>query len=289
MRYRIEALALSFALAATGAGHAAQVETEHLSAELISEQTSLSPGSSAWLGVRLKHQPHWHTYWINPGDSGLATKLRWSLPEGFAAGPILWPAPRRLPAGALTNFGYVDEMVLPVALTVPASAAAGHPVSLSVEASWLVCEEVCIPGKATLALELPVQAAPATADPRWRALFSQARALQPRAVDWRGEARLRGDAVEITLRGTNLPDPAALDLFPLQAQVLDSARPRFERSAAGLVAHAPKSEYFDAVPIRLDLVLTAASARAAQAWAVTVPFEDMIAAPVPQEKSKEVP
>ena len=84
------------------------VPAEHVAVELIAERTALVPGGTAWLGLRLRHDPHWHTYWINPGDSGLETRLKWTLPPGFQAGAIAWPAPRRLAAGELTNFGYVD-------------------------------------------------------------------------------------------------------------------------------------------------------------------------------------
>ena len=74
--------------------------------DLVSENTALVAGQSASLGLRITHQPHWHTYWINPGDSGLAMKLAWHLPADFATGDIQWPAPKRYLVDGLNNFGY---------------------------------------------------------------------------------------------------------------------------------------------------------------------------------------
>ena len=80
----------------------------------------MTPGQPLWLGLVIEHQPHWHTYWKNPGDSGLPTALQWQLSGGVVAGDIDWPAPRKLPIGPLMNFGYEGKVLLPVALTVPA-------------------------------------------------------------------------------------------------------------------------------------------------------------------------
>ena len=254
------------------------VAAEHVAVELIAERTALVPGGTAWLGLRLRHEPHWHTYWINPGDSGLETRLKWTLPPGFQAGPIAWPAPRRLAAGELTNFGYVDEVVLPVPVSVPDGAKPGRDATLSVAASWLVCEDVCIPGKASLELALPVRAG-SEPDARWQALCAAARAAQPIDSGWRGEARVRGNAVEIELAGAGVPADGELDLFPMQGQVLESAKPEFETGGGRLVARAVKSVYFVQAPERLDLVLTRADGGAIRAWRASVPL--ILAGPEP--------
>ncbi len=101
-------------------------------------------------GLHIKHQPHWHTYWINPGDSGLAIKLVWHLPPGFEAHEIQWPAPQRFVVDGLNNFGYDGDVLLPVQLHVATTAKAGDISEFSVDAKWLVCSDECVPGKATL-------------------------------------------------------------------------------------------------------------------------------------------
>ncbi len=152
-------LALSSALD-WGSAHARPQRVDAVEVELIADRAAVVAGQSLQLGLRIRHDPHWHTYWRNPGDSGLPTQLDLTLPEGFFAGAIRWPAPQRLAVGPLMNFGYEGEIVLPVPLTVPARLDQ-RELSFSGHAQWLVCKDVCIPGEARLQLTLPVAAADA--------------------------------------------------------------------------------------------------------------------------------
>ena len=135
-----------------------QVKTEHVTAELLAEHTSVQPGQTVQIGLRLQHIPHWHTYWRNPGDSGLPTTVNWTLPDGAKVGEINWPAPKRLPIGPLVNYGFEDELLLPLSFTAPANAQPGSSLSLRADATWLVCQDVCIPEEGSLSLQLPVVA-----------------------------------------------------------------------------------------------------------------------------------
>src|SRR5262245_13395655 len=137
------AAALFTALVACAAA-AAPVKTPLVEAELVSERTAFVPGETTTVALRLKIADGWHTYWQNPGDSGLATTLAWKVPEGVTAGPIQWPAPHALPAGPLVNHGYEGEILLLTDVQVPASAKPGEQLALSTKAEWLVCRETCI-------------------------------------------------------------------------------------------------------------------------------------------------
>ncbi|WP_257389137.1 protein-disulfide reductase DsbD domain-containing protein, partial [Tahibacter caeni] len=161
MRPTPHALPILCGLVAASAGpaSAAPLRSEHLTVELVAGKQALVAGRDNWLGLRLSHDAHWHTYWTNAGDTGLATRLEWTLPPGWQAGPIDWPAPERLQLGELFNFGYSGEALLPVAVRVPADARAGSTANVTVQAHWLVCREECIPGQARLSLDLPVVAA----------------------------------------------------------------------------------------------------------------------------------
>lgn len=134
------------------------VRAGELQAGLVAQKVAVVPGQPVWVGLRLIHDPHWHTYWRNPGDSGLPTKVEWRLPTGWKAQEIQWPTPMRLPVGPLANFGFEGDLLLPMVLTPPAGLSPGSEVRLEAHASWLVCKDVCIPGEATLALRLPVVA-----------------------------------------------------------------------------------------------------------------------------------
>jgi thiol:disulfide interchange protein DsbD len=107
------------------------------------------------VALRLKMDKGWHTYWQNPGESGLPTTLAWKLPAGLTPGPIQWPPPRALPVGPLVNYGYEGEVLLLTDIAVTSAMSSAGPATLQARADWLVCREVCIPEGADLA-HLPV-------------------------------------------------------------------------------------------------------------------------------------
>lgn len=258
-------LAPLFAKAAPGA---ASVADEHVTVSLVSKQTALVPGSKAWLGIQLKHEPHWHTYWINPGDSGLPTKLAWSVPDGFHPGEIAWPAPQRFDVGGLFNFGYDGDVLLPVSISVPSSIKPGSTAHLAVSVKWLVCHEECVPGKAALALDLPL-AKSTTPDARWARAFASAQTALPQVAAWTGEGRLDGDHIVATLRGANLPQVAKLEVFPVQSHVIAYTPPQAEMRGDVVMLTFAKSDYYTSPPATLDLVLRGADA---PAWSISLPF-----------------
>jgi len=152
------------------------VRTPHAEVELVAERTAVEPGRSLTVALRLAAIPGWHTYWRNPGDSGEPTRIEWKLPPGYVAGPIEWPAPHRLPAGPLLNYGYEGEVLLLTRIAVPADAPPG-PVELAAHATWLVCNpERCIPEKADLVLALG--GGPA-APSRWAEAIGRTRSALP--------------------------------------------------------------------------------------------------------------
>jgi thiol:disulfide interchange protein DsbD len=154
------------------------VKTERVTATLESEVAAAAPGEKFWVALRQQIIPKWHTYWINPGDSGLPTEITWKLPAGAAAEPIVWPVPKRIPVGPLVNYGYETDVRLLVPVTAPRDARPGDTLRLEAQARWLVCEEICIPEEATLVLEVPVAAA-STIDQNKREGFAAGRAALP--------------------------------------------------------------------------------------------------------------
>src|SRR5689334_11123564 len=145
------------AVAQTGAK--STVTSERVRAELVAHAPDgVAPGKQVWVGLQLTHQPEWHTYWRNSGDSGLPTQMQWTLPAGVVAGDIAWPVPRKIPLGNLANYGYEGTVLLPVPLTItpefkPSLLANGLDVKL--KAQWLVCRTECIPEDGDLAITIP--------------------------------------------------------------------------------------------------------------------------------------
>ena len=133
------------------------VDTGQVRAELLAHAPEgVQPGTTVWLGLRLQHAPDWHTYWKNPGDSGLPTELQWTLPEGVTTGEIAWPTPRKFPLGNLANYGYDGTVLLPVPVQVPAGFSA-DALDVSLYASWLACKTECIPEEGQFRVRIPAQ------------------------------------------------------------------------------------------------------------------------------------
>ena len=140
-------------------------------AELLADVASVKPGETFTGGVLLKLKPGWHVYWKNPGDSGSPTRVKWNLPEGWKMGELEYPIPHRIELpGSIINYGYEDEVMLLASVTPPKDLKIGSTVELSADVSWLVCEKVCIPGKQTVRMPLPVANA---SKPANRELFEQ--------------------------------------------------------------------------------------------------------------------
>ncbi|TAJ26435.1 MAG: thiol:disulfide interchange protein [Reyranella sp.] len=172
----------AFAQAPASAPASTVVQTDNVRAELVADVAAVKPGEPFWVGLRQTIRPKWHTYWKNPGESGLPTEISWTLPPGAKADPIVWPAPTLFDIGGVTNYGFKDEAMLLVRITPPAGLAG--PLKLAAEANWLVCEDVCIPEEGKFELVLPSAAAVTPAPPATRALFDKARRAVPTESPW---------------------------------------------------------------------------------------------------------
>ncbi len=132
------------------------VTTTHTTASLISSYDTITPGQSFDVLVQFDLDPGWHSYWKDPGDSGLATSIIWTLPEGFTASSIAWQKPEIISFGDLTNFGFHKKAYHLVTITAPSQLYNMNTVTLIADVSWLVCEEVCIPASTPLSLTLSI-------------------------------------------------------------------------------------------------------------------------------------
>jgi thiol:disulfide interchange protein DsbD len=227
------------------------VITDHVKASLLAyAPQGIGAGQPLQLGLQLEHKDGWHTYWKNPGDSGLPVTLAWTLPAGVTAGPIAWPVPKRLPYGPLVNYGYDGTVLLPVAL----QGAGPGALDVKLHAEWLVCKEICLPESGAFALRL-APGAPLLAE---RPAFEAAAAAAPRpSPGAQASARVDGGAAELAIDG--LPADwhgRQLLFFPENAGVFDHAAASVQRwDGARLVLRAPLSAMRSESPAALNVVL----------------------------------
>jgi thiol:disulfide interchange protein/DsbC/DsbD-like thiol-disulfide interchange protein len=202
-------------------GASASVTQPHVTAELIPENTSVQAGQPFDVALHLHSDEGWHTYWINPGDAGLATTIKWTLPPGFTAGPIQWPTPEKHDMGGLMTYGYAGDVYLLTTITPPKTDLPQH-FDIKAKAAWLVCKEECIPGKADLTLPMDSGLLNLRLPIDNKDFFEQARARLPiPATDWKVSAVIRGDYLYLRI-GT--PDfvPLPTRFFPEQANVISN-------------------------------------------------------------------
>ncbi len=194
---------------------------------LVADHLAIAPGQAFQLGLRIRLAPRWHSYWRHAGDAGAPTEINLTLPEGSQAGPIAWPTPQAIPFGPLMSFGYYGEVVLPMQITPPASLRAGDGFSISAQATWLVCDDVCIPEEGSFRLDLPV-AAEAQANPDLAPLFAAATAALPRPSPWLASATIQGDALRVRLTGPGLGRESLKEalFIPGVPGLLDHAAPQ---------------------------------------------------------------
>ena len=165
------------------------VTTPRVRAELVAyAPQGVAAGQPLWLGLQIAHQPGWHTYWKNPGDSGLPTELRWTLPAGVDVGDIAWPVPQKLRVEQMANYGYEGTVLLPVALQLAPSFKAAEHLTVRLHASWLVCKLECIPEEGNFTLQLPLHGSTAL----HAGAFAAAQAAQPQPL--MGDSRVRVDS-----------------------------------------------------------------------------------------------
>jgi DsbC/DsbD-like thiol-disulfide interchange protein len=210
----------------------------HAKVELIAEQNTASAGKPLWLGLLFRLDPGWHIYWQNPGDSGQPPNVEWQLPRGFTAGSLVWPAPIRLGTGSIVDYGYEGQVLLMAPISTESKRNTVLPTA-SANLKYIVCREICIPGKARLTLT-PISNGNGE---QWRPLFQQTRQQLPKPMprSWNLVAESNKSLFIVSVRGASHIRSASF--FPLEPDQIDnSALQVFTTNRAGFQLALKKSE-----------------------------------------------
>lgn len=233
-------------------------EPLHVAIEAFADQPSVTPGQSFRVALVERIQPGWHTYWINPGDAGQATKLSWTLPEGYRVADVQWPVPQVFHTGPLVTYGYEGKTVLLQNVQAPERLGSA-PVELSVEAQWLACRDICIPEHAVAHVtvrqeSLAVRAAAAPSP----TLFTAAAERLPKPSPWNATLAVDATNVVLTVHGIvrRLPAEAQARFLPLTWGDIDNAAPqRSARAGADLLLTLKRGDLRSSRMAKLDGVL----------------------------------
>jgi DsbC/DsbD-like thiol-disulfide interchange protein/cytochrome c biogenesis protein CcdA len=185
-------------------------------AEMTAEVKSIAPGSTFAVALKLSHPEEWHSYYQNSGGVELSPSIKWTLPEGFSAGPIQWPVPQVKDGFFGKSFIYSGSPVFLTNITAPASLVVGETVTLTADATWQICKEACINEEKSFMLQLPV-AAKTEMDPLAEELFEKARAIQPLNPDgWNFSAKPDGEYILLRVKPAGALENDPVDLVPDQ-------------------------------------------------------------------------
>jgi thiol:disulfide interchange protein/DsbC/DsbD-like thiol-disulfide interchange protein len=277
-RFILVLLLLAAALPALAVSNSA--EAPHLHVQLVMPQDQLYPGGPGEAGLYFKLEPGWHIYWKNAGDSGEPPHIKWTLPDGVSAGPLQFPAPKRLPLGPLMDFGYENEVLFPFALNVAPTAKPGTVV-LDAKVDWLVCREVCIPGKADLEVKLhllaekPAVASGSTVDSDLLKRFANT-LPQPLPANFKAIFQPANEGFRLGVETGRREREAVF--FPADQEILDNPAPqKVATTVRGFVLELKKDANLSANPAQLHGVLELSGGRAFDLTALP----GMVPAPVP--------
>jgi thiol:disulfide interchange protein DsbD len=256
-------LALAAAVPALAASSSA--DASHLRVQLVVPNDQLYPAGENAAGLYFKLEPGWHIYWKNAGDSGEPPHIRWTLPEGVTAAAMQFPAPKRLPLGPLMDFGYEDEVLFPMQLQVAQTVKDG-PAVLDAKVDWLVCREVCIPGKAELQVKIHLLARqPETASGSLldEQLFQRLERSLPKPLPASFKAAFQPAKEGIRLGVETGQRETAAVFFPAEQDILDNPAPqKVTPTARGFVLELKKDASLAANPAQLKGVLELSDGRA---------------------------
>jgi thiol:disulfide interchange protein/DsbC/DsbD-like thiol-disulfide interchange protein len=244
-----------------------EAATEHVKARLVSSQAAVAPGQRFTVALEQDIKSHWHTYWLNPGDSGQATTLDWT---GAMAGPIQWPTPSVQAIGPIVNYGYEGRPALLLELTVPADAKPGGRFQPTAEVRWLVCKDVCIPEQVSLGLDLPVAAeAKAGAD---AAQIEEWRGAIPKPAPF--AVQLKASPQGVQLSGPTAGVSKAYFFADTWGAVAHSAPQALKAEGDGWALDIPAGD--EPVPAGKPLsgVIVLTTAAGQQAWTVSAPVPE---------------
>jgi thiol:disulfide interchange protein len=253
---------LAIGMPAFAASNSADVA--HLHVQLIFPHSDLYPGGQNQAGLYFKLEPGWHVYWQNPGDSGEPPGVHWTLPSELTASSMQFPAPKRLPLGPLMDFGYENEVLFPFRFDVAKEAKPNSAV-LHAKVDWLVCRDVCIPGKADL--EEGVRLLPgepmvkliSTLDQElWKRLSN----LLPQSLPSADRAVFQPTATGFRLAVETGQRETQAAFFPEDQDILDNPAPQtVTPTAKGLILELKKDANLTAAPAQLKGVLELSGGR----------------------------
>jgi len=262
-----------------GTGVPGPIQAPHLTAELIADSGTISPGNTSHVALSLTLEPGWHVYWVYAGDSGQAPSVAWLPPQGIVLGPMQYPAPTRLSFGPLMDYGYEGTAIFPFSLKASQQLSL-DTTSLKAHVQWLVCREICLPGKAFLGLNLKVApTAPSATNP----LIEAALHAEPLPLPSSVKVHVSANRSLLTVDVETGHRETALEYYPLDDDsIRNAAEQKVEPTPQGAKLVTERAETTDTPPKQIKGVLKLSGGR-------SYTFDVPVGAPIAQPASNGEP
>ena len=206
--------------AVLGAPSAARANP-HAEVSLLSETDQPRPGSTFVVGFRIVPAPGWHSYWSNPGDSGIAPTIQWKAMPGVRFGPLLHPAPTLLKVAGITSYVHSGEHILLARVRADPTLKRGTLLPIAARLTWATCaESLCVPERTTLGLNLRVGDGIPNASAK--GLRLAVLRLPHRLAE--GFFYIRGGVFHLDVPRAGQIDPARAIFFPSANGIIKSAK-----------------------------------------------------------------
>jgi thiol:disulfide interchange protein/DsbC/DsbD-like thiol-disulfide interchange protein len=186
------------------------------------DKSEVKPGDSASVLIELRPPAGWHTYWRNPSEFlgvGIATKVKWTLPDGVTVGDLQWPVPVKLPNDVTGDTHVFEGPVRLVAALKIAPTAGPGVLEANAAVSWQECQSECVTGSTNVMFRITVGGSTTSAGNE--AAFAAARAEFPiedaapnASAHWAGPPKDDTRVLEIEWR-TNVVNP---DFFAYESK-----------------------------------------------------------------------
>ncbi len=223
LRFVVCLFVLAFALPA----NADEGKSAHITAKLVGESATVAPGGVIILALDYTTTKGWHTYWVNPGDTGLATKIDWNLPDNVVIDDIRWPTPELLPSFGLMSYGYDSRATPLITMYNNSKLVEGDILPIKAHVSFLVCSDVCVPESLDVSLNLKVSKNASGGD---AGLTGKAYGRLPIPADKDGPVGttidLKNGEVELGFPNPSAKNPQGAYFFPAQSGVVVPSAPQ---------------------------------------------------------------
>jgi DsbC/DsbD-like thiol-disulfide interchange protein/cytochrome c biogenesis protein CcdA len=245
-------LVLLMALIATPLAASPVSQQPNTRVELVAESANPAPGQPLRIGIAMTARPGWHTYWKNPGDSGMETRAVWNTPGGSSVSAFRYPVPTTYVVEGLMNHVYEGEAILLADVAVPADARGTFP--LQVKLDWLVCDDkICVPESAELTL--PLQIGDGRAHPAAARRLDAAEAALPRPLAEPVQFSKADGQFRIAVPVADVAGVRAAHFFPLDDDATALAAPQRVSFAGDLLIIETEASSVPGVPERIEGVL----------------------------------